>query len=464
MRTVDSVLSRAPGGATRSRSRSGANQIRARHGATLTEVLMSLLIFSIGIVSVFTLFPVSLLSSIWATQVTNSKILVDNVTEIVRSRPSLLLGGEPWQPNREYVSDEPMWVFPVGDPGQLRPDHLLGYRPSVSGMGTPESGLFPPVWPAVAGNNVNDIVPGVGTVTWDTLDTFSASGGGGGTPVFGTVIDNYIAYVIDPLGGDVNGSEFGLDLLSEANGSGHQRKLATHLGFRNASGAADMTKAAEFFTLGDSWTVSTEFVPVSLTSDTSASPPYTDIAVPAGTELGKLNTDRRFTRIVITNPEQTRTVTRNVHGPRTSGQVISVTPNIAAAMNGTVRVETYNSRYSWLATVNRDITTGKVTAECVIFFNRNFSPDAEQLYEYDIDAADQIDVDWAAGNRPILQEGNYVFDSRSCRWHEIVNINEGTNQADITITPPLYGSFTVGTTQGDVMFLPGIITVFEIEL
>ncbi len=46
-----------------------------RGGATLIEVLMAILIMSIGIVSIATLFPISVLRSLHATQLTNSTIL-----------------------------------------------------------------------------------------------------------------------------------------------------------------------------------------------------------------------------------------------------------------------------------------------------------------------------------------------------------------------------------------------------
>src|SRR5690606_29731618 len=63
---------------------------QSRSGATLVEVLMSLLIMSIGIVSVFTLFPLSIVSSIRATQLTHGRILRDNISELVHTAPDIL--------------------------------------------------------------------------------------------------------------------------------------------------------------------------------------------------------------------------------------------------------------------------------------------------------------------------------------------------------------------------------------
>jgi type II secretory pathway pseudopilin PulG len=57
-------------------SRSGATQIYpSRSGATLIEVLMSLMIMGLGISSVFALFPMSVLRSVKATNLTNATLL-----------------------------------------------------------------------------------------------------------------------------------------------------------------------------------------------------------------------------------------------------------------------------------------------------------------------------------------------------------------------------------------------------
>ena len=59
-------------------------------GVTLVEVLMSLMIMSIGMASVAVLFPISVLRSVQATQMTNSAILKYNVEAFVQMNPSLI--------------------------------------------------------------------------------------------------------------------------------------------------------------------------------------------------------------------------------------------------------------------------------------------------------------------------------------------------------------------------------------
>ena len=67
----------------------------ARPGATLTEVLMSLLIMSVGILSVMSLFPIALLRTIASAQRTNATLLNDNAVEEMTAQSSLLAAA-PW--------------------------------------------------------------------------------------------------------------------------------------------------------------------------------------------------------------------------------------------------------------------------------------------------------------------------------------------------------------------------------
>jgi len=61
-----------------------------RDGVTLTEVLMSLMIMSIGVTSVMTLFPIATLRSAQATRLTNSALLKYNVEALLNARPELI--------------------------------------------------------------------------------------------------------------------------------------------------------------------------------------------------------------------------------------------------------------------------------------------------------------------------------------------------------------------------------------
>lgn len=61
-----------------------------RRGTTLTEVLMSLMIMSIGVVSLATLFPISAARVLEATNLTNATVLKHNAEGIIDSFPAII--------------------------------------------------------------------------------------------------------------------------------------------------------------------------------------------------------------------------------------------------------------------------------------------------------------------------------------------------------------------------------------
>ena len=74
----------------------------SRAGATLTEVLMSLLIMSVGILSVMSLFPIALLRTITSAQRTTATLLNDNAVAEMTAQNALLSPAPPWEPDSTY--------------------------------------------------------------------------------------------------------------------------------------------------------------------------------------------------------------------------------------------------------------------------------------------------------------------------------------------------------------------------
>jgi prepilin-type N-terminal cleavage/methylation domain-containing protein len=69
---------------------SSSTYSRTRGGVTLTEVLMSLMIMSIGLSAVAVLFPISALRSAQATQLTNAAVLKQNIATVLAMNPRLV--------------------------------------------------------------------------------------------------------------------------------------------------------------------------------------------------------------------------------------------------------------------------------------------------------------------------------------------------------------------------------------
>src|SRR5262245_38569273 len=78
-----------PAGVPRSHRLRGGRADKCRPGTTLSEVLISLLVMSVGVVSLATLFPISVLRSLQATHLTNAANLRYNVESFLSIRPQL---------------------------------------------------------------------------------------------------------------------------------------------------------------------------------------------------------------------------------------------------------------------------------------------------------------------------------------------------------------------------------------
>jgi prepilin-type N-terminal cleavage/methylation domain-containing protein len=70
--------------------KSSSKHFHTRGGVTLTEVLMSLMIMSIGLSAVAVLFPISALRSAQATQLTNAAVLKQNIATVLAMNPRLV--------------------------------------------------------------------------------------------------------------------------------------------------------------------------------------------------------------------------------------------------------------------------------------------------------------------------------------------------------------------------------------
>jgi len=93
-----------------------AHQCRhhSRRGVTLTEVLMSLMIMGIGVVSLATLFPISTLRVLEATNLTNSTVARFNAEGIIDSFPQMIHNPDGISSTREsgknYIVDPLGWL------------------------------------------------------------------------------------------------------------------------------------------------------------------------------------------------------------------------------------------------------------------------------------------------------------------------------------------------------------------
>ena len=94
-------------------SRTTQNRHHCRDGVTLTEVLMSLMIMGIGVVSLATLFPISTLRVLEATNLTNSTVARFNAEGVIDSFPQMIHNPDGDSTTREagknYIVDPLGW-------------------------------------------------------------------------------------------------------------------------------------------------------------------------------------------------------------------------------------------------------------------------------------------------------------------------------------------------------------------
>lgn len=362
-----------------------------RAGSTLTEVLVALMIMSIGLVSVAVMFPLSVLRSIKATQFTNATLARYNAEAMIDLYPYIIrnpdltrfpAGTGPLYPNAWYSSS--FIVDPLG--------YAIIYQTDAAGTYYPYFG------------NDSSLAAGAWqlkrfTVTPPSLNaTVTPSAQAADSIV--TLPDQWI-------------------LQYEKTGSNLQPSTA-------AATSVDVAG------LG-----ATGFVLPTLPA-----------AAPAGTTPP-------FVRAVIFSGDgvtcQTRTIT-NVVGNTiswTDALPASFTGNASGI--GKVRIEQQDRRYTWLLTVRVD-GAGSPSVDVVVFFNRPFDSVTidETLFPATfISGSYQVVVTYTAGTnpatklpyKPFMKKGNYIFDANNCYWYRISNVTDNsTTQSTVTLDVPANAS------------------------
>jgi hypothetical protein len=497
---------------------------RGRTGATLTEVLMALLIMSVGIVSVITMFPLAVLRSIQATQLTNSRLMKQNIQQALRteyhSPPTALTGAAynyglmnqstfprlpvaaglrpyfrgAWEPNTPYLLGE--IVVPARRPGSYAPTPNLWFVCQLAG----NSGSIEPAW--VVDRNVvpaSNIVDG--GAEWLANVPMMPATGAFQRPfqpiLLNGVVYDGLNYVIDPLGWQMFFSGFSLDTtLTSANDFGYVTNaglggpvaptnyttpaltFVNHRLLRTNGGLTDLTSVTNALSLaegigihGDTWitelsSIVESVAPVgALPGDRSAVFPATvDLSAYAAASQGEI-------RVVFTSNSGKITATRDLQPIDLNPAVDPVTHTVrwreplpaGLVVDGLARIERVDKRYSWFATVNKS-TQGGAKVSVAIVAKRSFTPDDEHVYTTDFvtpGVADQALVSWGATEpTPLIREGNYVLDAYTARWYKVLAISGATSPVTITFDQKIPINHRVP--DGRLIFMRGIVEVFEL--
>ena len=488
-------------------------RIRSPHlrgGTTLTEVLMSLMIMSIGIVSVATLFPLSTLRVLEASRQTNSTITRFSAEAAIDVDAGFLHNPDGVDGyNSRFVRGQVYFVDPYGYQTFHRDTSLTGRCPAG---------------PNGEDNNGNG-----------TLDPNEDRNGNGNLDVPLALRDTWGAL---PSGSTVNvllpRRYTGATMFSSVGINPYPGVGLTPANLANSDLA--INRAAQWVGQPDNWKL------ITTTEVTTSATP-----VPGITSLS-LDTDADLTAVSVSPGVAYRAVIFDLSGQYSEtrllaanpiGQALAFTPALPSRFDtsptgvspnvGKVRIEVLDEVYTWAMSV-RKRASGPANVDVVVFFKRSFKPEHEYVYpaalrRYTLGPDGQpgvagvndnnnfnsannplidevaeigyvgsddlpntvVTVDFsslpAGADTPAFRRGGYVCDTKNGLWYRIQNIqNATTTTVDLVLdkfiqrdnTEDLFNFGTVdagedvnndGIVQlGGLYWNPSVVNVFPLEI
>jgi len=489
--------------------------VPARAGLTLTEVLMAMLVMGLGVISVFTLFPISIVRSIQATQGTNAKILEAEVTELMRSGPLVMNEHTPppnppppagprfrgyWAPGRSYrVGDI---IVPTIKPGSALPSPNVWYVcvETLDNMGTAssssQSGLTEPDWdvtlnrPNFDRNNLNPNE----RITWGHLPLIQLRNSQ--IPYDDPLNPDLTVgafyrtdrYVIDPLGwamarigGYGNAWEFGNDRVLPTTPDPVTNADPFRL-LRINGGLNSQTLAELNTVLPDSWEQVLEDTPILVTDADPTGPTPGQVTFSQSIDLGGIG---GFSRIVLTSLDGRVTAVRGITAVNPMAKTVSwsarepLPARLSPSSIGFARIEIFDRRYTWFMTVKRN-AANNADIKVVVVFKRGFGAEEEQVYDanfanpaIDLDMymgddgtqhgltgrTDWVKITWDAtpvtgDPTPLAKAGNYLFDARDVEWYRIRQVFDETTNGTTASRVLILDRSVVTPTPDDNMGMP----------
>jgi hypothetical protein len=346
----------------------------SRTGATLTEVLIALLIMSIGLVALAVLFPISVLRSIKAAQFTtatdaryNAEAAIDTFPRLIRD-PAYVGAGTTGTPavywGRNYIID-PLGFAEASIPAASPLSSFFGNDSSLPASPQPGS------WPLVR-------YFGLCSLTAPTVNVTQLESAADAVV---TMPDSWLLQLE------------GLRYVpaGPAAGDGSTQVNVTGLA---ASGVTFPPAAA-----------------VGMTQP--------NLRALIFSRDGKLSQAEQLTGI---NGD---TITWNAALP------VSLTANGI----GKVRIEWQERRYTWLLTVRMDAAGNSPSVDVVVFFLRKFDPLTDELLYPAVFTANntQVQVTFPAGSAPFMHKGNYIFDANNAFWYRVTNVIPQTSTSALVV-------------------------------
>ena len=358
-----------------------ASQSAGRAGTTLTEVLMSLMIMSIGIVGVATLFPIATMRTLEANKQTTSTIARFNAEPAIDTfvdslgRPALI-----HNPDGEYV-------FP-GAPAGVTDSTPYNSAASITPPG--------PVQATFRGRNYF-----VDPIGWQGFNEDPT------TP--GTPLPGYPILPPYPLGTTPTPRDwFGTTAPAVVNWPLPRRYMGATAflpyAYPYPANAAQLVasrlRAMAVATQPDNWKVVVESqVTAVSTSTVGGVVGITGVTLDNDVDLSAINlSGTAVYRVVLFDIDGTHSEVRTPYNinagaltvdwvPAAPGQPqllptrFDTSPTTGSSPNiGKARIEVANQVYTWMLSV-RKRPTGAASVDVVVFFKRNFDPNRELVFD-----------------------------------------------------------------------------------
>ena len=393
-------------------------------GATLTEVLISILIMSIGVVTLATLFPISVLRSVQATQLTNATILRFNAEAIIRTLPYLVHDPNHDGNYREHFQRSNHRNFIVDPLGyhlidEVNPTALSDLKPwfGNDGQANP-SPISPPErrMRRFGGGTSGDrdaaamvTLPDSWVLQGKEIPT--AANLRGTAPYYVTLPPNVDFNLGVPCeDADADGT---LTTAEDLDGDGVNDVRQTQITFFSGDGRSSHVRIVDQITSAGPAGPQQPYGP----------PPHSvqwNDALPAGFAVGE------------------------------------------------VQVETQERRYTWLLTVRKRPGGKRAGIDVVVCFRRTFGPEDEVIYSHPTNADEfvagerSVTIRWV-GEKPFYKKGGWVLDAQNARWYRIQDIINEDDQVNMTVELVLEDEI-VKTGSSGAILMRGVIQVYPIGL
>lgn len=398
----------------------------ARSGATLSEALIALLVMSIGIVSMASLFPIAVLKTAKANQLTVATGIRYNAEEFTKLYPASLLNPDPWDRNGpKGVPDGNPQEYNLASPFMLDPLALTVGRQ----LGGPPIGMY-----GMAG-----LIPrydaGFDTIA-EADSVFSSS-------------DSWTARFENNV-----------------------QSLVPNSGPPGGSGGVQIVDINTMGNLVDS-----------ASPQNAASPISPEMRVVLFYNGGKGSVTRKVNKVI--QPGNTALWTEDVNGNGSldTGEdynfngILDQYPLPSGVNPESARVESKERRYTWLITARPRGYGGGISGspsfdvDVVVFYGRTFSPSDDQVFGTHSGLAIPsvgtakftfgtrfLTVSWpTAATQPLIRRGGYVFDAQNGYWYQIENYTDPAGGSSvITLATSAHSNSSLA------IFPRGIVDVFPV--